>query len=287
VSRDNETNEIAADAADEKDSQGVIKLRLTNVSKNFQIGNHTVEALAPLDLEIMEGEHVIFFGPSGCGKSTLLNLIAGFEVPSTGEIIFEGKPVTKPGSDRLMLFQEHGLFPWLNVVSNVMYGLKNLGRLRFQPWKQRDIARTWLKMMELEEFEKALIHELSGGMKQRVALARAMAPDPRMLLIDEPFPAIDALVRAKLYSDLQEILANTGKTVISVTHDPREAACLGDRVFVFTARPGKIQREIRVDLPRPRDINDPEVGVYAGRIMAELGDKPDSMEWANSVAENY
>ena len=287
MSHDNETNEIAADAADKKASQVVFKLRLTNVSKNFQIGNQTVEALAPLDLEIMEGEHVIFFGPSGCGKSTLLNLIAGFEVPSTGEIIFEGKPVTKPGSDRLMLFQEHGLFPWLNVVSNVMYGLKNLGRLRFQPWKQREIARTWLKMMELEEFEKALIHELSGGMKQRVALARAMAPDPRMLLIDEPFPALDALVRAKLYGDLQEILANTGKTVISVTHDPREAACLGDRVFVFTARPGKIQREIRVDLSRPRDINDPEVGVYAGRIMAELGDKPDSMEWANSVAENY
>jgi NitT/TauT family transport system ATP-binding protein len=249
-----------------------VKLRLTNVSKTFR-AKQPVEALAPVNLEIMEGEHVVFFGPSGCGKSTLLNLIAGFETPSTGEITSDGKLVIKPGSDRLMLFQEHGLFPWLNVISNVMFGLKNQREFRFRYWKQRETARSWLKMMQLEEFEKALVHELSGGMKQRVALARALAPDPEVLLIDEPFPALDALVRAKLYGDLQEILAKTGKTVISVTHDPREAACLGDRVFIFTSRPGRIQREIHIDLPRPREINNAAVGRFAEQIMSELGEQ--------------
>jgi NitT/TauT family transport system ATP-binding protein len=256
-------------------SPPAVKLRIANVSKTFQSATQPVEALSPVDLEIREGEYVVLFGPSGCGKSTLLNLIAGFEEPSTGQITFEGNPVTGPGSDRLLMFQEHALFPWLNVISNVLYGLKNQRQFRFRPWKQRKAARAWLKMMHLEEFETALIHELSGGMKQRVALARAFAPDPHVLLIDEPFPALDALTKAQLYGDLQEILVRTGKTIISVTHDPREAACLGDRVVIFTPRPGRIQKEIRVELPRPRDINDPAVGEYASRIMAELEAPPD------------
>lgn len=252
-----------------------VKLRIKNVSMTFHGATQTVEALAPLDLEIMEGEMVVFFGPSGCGKSTLLNLIAGFEEPSTGEITLEEEPVTKPGSDRLMMFQEHGLFPWMNVIKNVMFGLKNRRRYRFRPWKQRQIAREWLKMMNLEEFETTLVHELSGGMKQRVALARALAPDPHVLLVDEPFPALDALTKGKLYGDLQDILVSRKKTIISVTHDPREAACLGDRVLVFTPSPGRIQKEIRVDLPRPRDVNDPAVGEYAALIMAELESQSD------------
>ena len=252
-----------------------VKLRLANVSKTFQNGTQTIEALAPLDLEVEEGEYVVLFGPSGCGKSTLLNLIAGFEAPSTGEITLEGQPIIRPGSDRLMMFQEHALFPWLSVIKNVMYGLKNEPQFRFRPGKQREAARSWLKMVHLEEFETALIHELSGGMKQRVALARALAPDPKVLLIDEPFPALDALVRGKLYGDLQHILTRTGKTIISVTHDSREAACLGDRVVVFTPRPGRIQKEIHVGLSRPRDINDPKVAEYAGRIMAELEGQSD------------
>ena len=251
------------------------KLRLANVSKTFQNGTQTIEALAPLNLEVQEGEYVVFFGPSGCGKSTLLNLIAGFEAPSTGEITLEGKPITRPGRDRLMMFQEHALFPWLSVIKNVMYGLKNEPQFRFRPRKQREAARSWLRMVHLEEFETALIHELSGGMKQRVALARALAPDPKVLLIDEPFPALDALVRGKLYGDLQDILTRTGKTIISVTHDAREAACLGDRVVVFTPRPGRIKKEIHVGLARPRDINDPKVAEHAGRIMAELEGQPD------------
>jgi NitT/TauT family transport system ATP-binding protein len=240
------------------------------VSKTYRSATQAIEALTHVNLEVKEGEYVVFFGPSGCGKSTLLDLIAGFETPTAGKITLEGKPVTKPGSDRLMMFQEHTLFPWLNVIKNVMFGLKNERAYRFRPGKQRREARYWLELMHLEEFEAALVHELSGGMKQRAALARALAPDPKVLLIDEPFPALDALVRAKLYGDLQEILIRTKKTIISVTHDPREAACLGDRVLVFTPSPGRIQREIPVNLPRPRDINSPEVGAYASQIMAEL-----------------
>jgi NitT/TauT family transport system ATP-binding protein len=265
----------AAQQEDSSAAMPAIKLRLTNVSKTYQSATQTGDALAPLDMEVREGEYVVFFGPSGCGKSTLLNLIAGFEPPSTGEITLEGKPVTKPGSDRLMMFQEHALFPWLNVISNVMYGLKNERGFRFRPWKQRKAARSWLELMHMEEFETALVHELSGGMKQRIALARALAPDPKVLLIDEPFPALDALTKAKLYGDLQDILVRTKKTIISVTHDPREAACLGDRVVIFTPRPGRIQREIQVDLPRPRDIYAPEVGEYAVQIMAELESQAD------------
>jgi NitT/TauT family transport system ATP-binding protein len=249
-------------------------LKLENVSKTFEAQSQVVEALQPINLEVREGEFVVFFGPSGCGKSTLLNLIAGFETPTTGSILLAGVPVSKPGPDRLMLFQEHGLFPWLNVIDNVQYGLKRQGKLRFRPLLRHQRARELLQMVHLEEFEKASIHELSGGMKQRTALARALAPDPKVLLVDEPFPALDALVRGKLYTELQEIMVRTHKTILSVTHDPNEAACLGDRVFVFTARPGKIKAEIRVDLPRPRDINDPKIAEFATRIMAELGEGP-------------
>jgi NitT/TauT family transport system ATP-binding protein len=252
-----------------------IKLRLSNVSKTFTTSTQNVEALTGINLEVKEGEYVVFFGPSGCGKSTLLNMIAGFEEPSAGEIMLEDRPVTKPGNDRLMLFQEHALFPWLNVMRNVTYGLKNEREFRFRLRKQRTTAREWLKVMHLEEFEGSRIHELSGGMKQRVALARALAPNPKVLLIDEPFPALDALVRAKLYGDLQEILIRTSKTIVSVTHDPREAACLGNRVIVFTPRPGRIKKEIPIDLPRPRDINDSKVGDYANQIMAELEEAAD------------
>src|SRR5512141_3051188 len=194
------------------DGQPPVILELRQVSKTFENQRENLTALLPVDLQVREGELVVFFGPSGCGKSTLLNLIAGFETPITGEITLEGIPVTKPGSDRLMMFQEHALFPWLNVMKNVRFGLKNERGYRFRPWKQRKAARSWLELMHMEEFETSLVHELSGGMKQRVALARALAPDPKVLLIDEPFPALDALAKAKLYGDLQEILVRTKKT---------------------------------------------------------------------------
>lgn len=226
--------------------------------------------MQPTDFEVRQGEFVVFFGPSGCGKSSLLNLIAGFEEPTEGTIVLEGNEITEPGPDRLMMFQEHALFPWLKVIDNVLYGLRRQRKYRFKRKLRLQRARELLQMVHLEEFENASIHELSGGMKQRAALARALAPDPKLLLIDEPFPQLDALVRAKIYSELQEILTRTHKTILSVTHDPNEAACLGDRVLVFTGRPGRIKAEVKVDLPRPRDINDPKVAEYATRIMAEL-----------------
>ena len=245
-----------------------VKLKLTHVSKTYSNGTQVVEALEPVNLQVRAGEFVIFFGPSGCGKSTLLNIIAGFEDVTDGEVLLDGRPVEGPHHDRLMMFQEHGLFPWLNVIQNVMFGLKR--QFRFKPRARRAHARRFLQMVHLGEFEKARIHELSGGMKQRVALARALAPDPKVLLVDEPFGALDALTRAKLYGDLQEIHQRTRKTIILVTHDPREAACLGDRVLVFSGRPGRVKADIAISLPRPREINDPVVAECAAGIMAQL-----------------
>jgi NitT/TauT family transport system ATP-binding protein len=247
-----------------------VKLRIEQVVKTFQNATQTVEALQPISLDVHEGEYMVLFGPSGCGKSTLLNLVAGFEKPTDGKILLDGKEVKGPGNDRLMMFQEHALFPWLNVIDNVMYGLKWERAYRFRFRARRRKAMELLDMVHLTEFARSSIHELSGGMKQRVALARALAPDPQVLLIDEPFPALDALVRAKLYAELQDILVRTRKTIFSVTHDPHEAACLADRVVIFTGRPGRLKAEIRIDLPRPRDINDPQVAEYARRIAAEL-----------------
>jgi NitT/TauT family transport system ATP-binding protein len=252
------------------DDTPAVKLRIANVTKSFETEDQTVEVLQPITLDIAEGEYIVLFGPSGCGKSTLLNLIAGFEQPDSGEVVLDGQPVTRPGNDRLMMFQEHALFPWLKVIDNVGYGLKWQRGYRFRAALRRKKALELLELVHLEEFAKSSVHELSGGMKQRAALARALAPDPKVLLIDEPFPALDALVRAKLYDELQAILITTRKTIVSVTHDPREAACLADRVIVLTGRPGSIKEEIKIDLPRPRDINDPRVAEYAGRIMGQL-----------------
>src|SRR5262245_52496620 len=263
-------NPASVPATDQSSTGPTVKLRLTNVTKAFASAGQTVEALQPINLEIREGEFVVLFGPSGCGKSTLLNLIAGFQAPTSGEITLEGQAVTRPDSDRLMMFQEHALFPWLKVIDNITFGLKWQPGYRFRPRLRRQKGLELLKMVHLEEFAKSAIHELSGGMKQRAALARALAPDPKLLLIDEPFPALDALVRAKLYLELQDILVRTRKTIVSVTHDAREAACLGDRVIVLTNRPGAIKAEIKVNLPRPRDVNDPLVAEYAGQITAQL-----------------
>jgi NitT/TauT family transport system ATP-binding protein len=248
-----------------KDGHSMLELR--NVSKTF-FADKEVHTLQDVNLSIREGEFVVLVGPSGCGKSTLLNMIAGFDVPSTGEILLDGKPVKGPHPDRLMMFQEHGLFPWLNVINNVRYGLR--WKYPFKWKRQLRRTRELLKMVHLEEFEKSMVHQLSGGMKQRVALARALAPDPKILIIDEPFPALDTMTRQKLYGDLQTILTETGKTIVSVSHDTAEAATLGDRVVIFSGRPARIIKILEIPLPRPRDLNDPEVAKYAGEILREL-----------------
>jgi NitT/TauT family transport system ATP-binding protein len=250
------------------ESNALLKLVISNVAKSYEnAAQKKVEALEPVNLEINEGEFVVFVGPSGCGKTTLLNLIAGFVEPTAGEILLDGRPVTAPGRDRLMMFQEHALFPWLNVIDNVSYGLP---RNWLRPSLRREKARVFLRMVHLEKFEKAGIHELSGGMKQRVALARALAPDPRVLLIDEPFNALDAMVKFELYLELQRIHQETRKTIIFVTHHMQEAACLGDRILVFSGSPGRVTHELKIDLPRPRDFNDARVMEFATQLMANL-----------------
>jgi len=176
------------------------KLAIDNVSKSFQSASGTVLALDHVSLQVNEGEFVCLVGASGCGKTTLLNIIAGLEKPDSGNVLADGKPITNPGRDRLVMFQEPALFPWLNVFGNVLFGLKLKPNLTNKD--RRDVARYYLELVGLTRFERANIHELSGGMKQRVSLARALAPNPRVLLMDEPFAALDALTREQLYGDL-------------------------------------------------------------------------------------
>jgi NitT/TauT family transport system ATP-binding protein len=217
---------------------------------------------------VNEAEFVCLVGPSGCGKTTLLNIIAGLEKPDSGRVLANGKPITSPGRDRLVMFQEPALFPWLDVLGNVLFGLKLKPNLTNKD--RRNVARYYLELVGLTRFEHANIHELSGGMKQRVSLARALAPNPRVLLMDEPFAALDALTREQLYGDIQQIWKARRKTIVFVTHNVREAACLGDRVLLFSPHPGRIQEEFAVDLPRPRDINSVDLAGYATKIMRAL-----------------
>ena len=244
------------------------KLAVEGVSKRFRTRDGVIEALGPVSFSVNEGEVLVLVGPSGCGKSTVLNVIAGLERPDLGRVLTDGQPISGAGPDRMMLFQEHALFPWLTVLGNVMFGLKLKPRLNNA--ERIEVAQYYLKLVGLEKFGKTQIHELSGGMKQRVALARALAPNPRLLLMDEPFAALDALTREQLYGDLQRIFAERRRTVVFVTHNVREAACLGDRVLVFSARPGKIMQEFKVTLPRPRDINDVHLTEVAADITRTL-----------------
>jgi len=244
------------------------KLAIEDVSKSFQSSSGEVLALDRVSLNVAEGEFVCLVGASGCGKSTLLNIIAGLEKPDSGRVLADGKPVTGPGRERLVMFQEPALFPWLDVLGNVLFGLKLKPNLSNKD--RCDVAKYYLELVGLTRFEHANIHELSGGMKQRVSLARALAPNPRVLLMDEPFAALDALTREQLYGDIQEIWKSRHKTIVFVTHNVREAACLGDRVLLFSPHPGRIQEEFMVELPRPRDINSVELAAYATRITKAL-----------------
>src|SRR5213594_3202867 len=244
------------------------KLAIENVSKCFLSASGPVLALDRVSLNVAEGEFVCLVGPSGCGKTTLLNIIAGLEKPDNGSVRADGKPVTSPGRDRLVMFQEPALFPWLDVFGNVLFGLKLKPNLTNKD--RRDVAKYYLELVELTRFEHANIHELSGGMKQRVALARALAPNPRVLLMDEPFAALDALTREQLYGDIQRIWKARNKTIVFVTHNVREAVCLGDRVLLFSPHPGRIQEEFAIELPRPRDINSVDLAGYATKIIRSL-----------------
>ncbi len=244
------------------------KVAVEDVSKTFRVRHDRVQALDRVSLQVREGEFVCLVGPSGCGKTTLLNIIAGLDTPDSGRVLADGKPVTGAGSDRLVMFQEPALFPWLDVRGNVLFGLKlkpHLGKA-----ERLEVAQYYLQLVGLEKFLHANIHELSGGMKQRLALARALAPNPRVLLMDEPFGSLDALTRDQLYGDLQSIWAQRRRTVVFVTHNAREAACLGDRVVLFSPRPGRVQEQFEIHLARPRDINSVELASHATEITRAL-----------------
>ena len=244
------------------------KLAVEGVSKWFRTRRTTVHALDDVTLYVERGEFVCLLGPSGCGKSTLLDIVAGLTKPDRGRVLADCEPVTGPGRHRLIMFQESALFPWLTVFGNVMFGLKLVPELTRS--ERSEIAHGYLKLVGLAKFAHANVHELSGGMKQRVAFARALAPDPLVLLMDEPLGALDALTREQLYSDIQRIWQARRKTILFVTHNVREAVCLGDRVSLLSPRPGHVCQEFTIQLPRPRDINSVELAEYAAHITAAL-----------------
>jgi len=256
---------LTVDAPGRTPSQTAMQpeIRLAHVGMEFQSAAGGVVALNDIDANIWQGEFVCLLGPSGCGKSTLLNAIAGFIKPTSGEISVEGAPVLGPGPDRGMVFQEYALFPWMNVEKNIAFGLEIKGASKAQIAAK---VEELLGILRLTEFRKRYPKDLSGGMRQRVAIARVLALDPPIMLMDEPFGALDALTRRSLQDEVLRIWEALRKTVVFVTHSIDEAIYLGSRVLVLTYRPGTVKRDIAVGLPRPRDTSDPEFN----RLKREL-----------------
>ena len=245
------------------------KIVVKDVTKRF-VESRTgsvVTAIEDINFSIDEGQFVCLVGPSGCGKSTMLNILAGLETPSSGTVILNGNPVVGTGPDRIIVFQENALFPWLRVIENVEFGLKMAG---VDKAKRYEIAIRYLDMMQLTKFAQSYIYQLSGGMKQRVAIARALVMDPEVLLMDEPFAALDSQTRDLLLVELQLIWAKTRKTIVFVTHNILESVCLGDKVIVFTSRPGHLKKEIAVDYRRPRLSEDSNLQPYYRTILDEV-----------------
>ena len=242
-------------------------LTVHGVTKRFAVGDGEVEALAPVDLAIPRSEFVCMIGASGCGKSTLLRIIAGFEEPTTGDVSIDGKAITGPGSDRGMVFQDYALFPWMTVRENISFGPRQRQLPREEIDKTTD---EFVRMVGLERFADRYPNQLSGGMKQRVAIARVLANDANILLMDEPFGALDALTREQLQNELLQIWKRTGVTTIFVTHSVEEAVLLADRVLVMSAGPGRIDSDFRIELPRPRDVSSPEFNALRRDIARRL-----------------
>lgn len=240
-------------------------LVLKDVSKCFEDAGQST--LNHIDLEIHDGEFLCIVGKSGCGKSTLLNLVAGLEQPTQGEILLNGQKVTGPGADRVVMFQEHALFPWRNVIENVRFGMEIAG---IPKEEQEEKAMYYLRMMQLEKYRDYPIGRLSGGMRQRVALARALTLDSKLLLMDEPFSALDKQTSNRLRRELQDIWMNMEKTILFVTHSVEEAVYLGDRVVVMSDETGTVKDIIEIGLKRPRYVYDEEFVQYRRRILCEV-----------------
>jgi NitT/TauT family transport system ATP-binding protein len=246
-------------------SAGAPKLRLQEVSLSYKAesGSRLV-ALDGIDLDIRHGEFLCIVGPSGCGKSTLLHLIAGLQQPTSGSIFVDGTPVAGPGTDRILIFQEHGLFPWLTVRENIEFGMKMKG---VPSAERKQKTEHYLRLVHLLQFKDSRPHQLSGGMRQRVALARALATEPDILLMDEPFAALDAQTRDLLHDELERIWSETGRTIVFVTHNVREAVRLGDRIVLLTFRPGRVKQDFQISLPRPRHIEETDVARTARDVL--------------------
>jgi len=244
-------------------------LSIKNLNKTY----HTEEgddvvALSDINLDVADKEFVCFIGPSGCGKTTLLRITAGLEKPDSGTLTVNNEPITGPGPDRGMVFQEYSLFPWRTVLKNITFSLE----LKKIPKSEREkIARDFLEVVGLSKFADSYPHELSGGMKQRVAIARALVNDPDVLLMDEPFGAVDAQTRNRLQHELLNIWEKKKKTVLFITHSVDEAVFLADKVVVFTARPGRVKEVIIIDLPRPRERTSFEANAVREHLLASLG----------------
>lgn len=249
----------------------MVKLEIKDVTKSFYRNEGKqltlINAIENINLAVNNGEFVCLVGPSGCGKSTLLNILAGLDNPTKGQVVLNGRPITGTGPDRIMVFQENALFPWMKVIDNVEFGLKIA---KVEKLKRREIAMQYLDMMQLKKFAEAYVYQLSGGMKQRVSIARALVLDPEVLLMDEPFAALDSQTRDLLLVELQLIWAKTNKTIIFVTHNIIESVCLGDRVVVFTNRPGKIKKDIKIDYRRPRLTEDDNLKDFQRQVLYEL-----------------
>jgi nitrate ABC transporter ATP-binding subunit len=242
-------------------------LAVERVTKRFVVDDGDIEALARIDLTIDRGQFVCLIGASGCGKSTLLRLIAGFEEPTTGSVSVGGKAVAGPGRDRGMVFQDYALFPWMTVRQNIGFGPR---QRRLPRHEVEALSDEYLKLVGLERFADRYPGQLSGGMKQRVAIARVLANNADILLMDEPFGALDALTREQLQHELQQIWARTGVTCIFVTHSVEEAVLLADRVVVMSAGPGRIESDVTVDLRRPRDVSSPEFNTVRRDLARRL-----------------
>lgn len=234
----------------ERIKQREVILEVKNLGKTYKTAKGEVTALRDVNFKTHRREFVCVIGPSGCGKSTLVRILAGLESHTSGDVLLDGKPVTGPGRDRGMVFQGYTLFPWLSVRRNVMFGLEMNGSAREEAAREADL---WLELVGLEKFANAYPHELSGGMKQRVAIARALVNQPRILLMDEPFGALDAQSRCKMQAHLLDIWRNIDVTIVFITHDLDEAIFLADRILVLKAHPGEVQELIEVPVPRPRN----------------------------------
>lgn len=249
-----------------------MRIEARQVSKEFLIRRNRLSVLDNLTVDIETGQFVCLLGPSGCGKSTFLRCIAGLERPTTGHVQVGGKQVEGPGPDRAMVFQDYALFPWCTVAENILFGLRLRKNRRCNKRPMPELLKELVALVGLGGFEHAYPHQISGGMRQRVGIARALSVDPGVLLMDEPFAAVDAITREGLQRQLLDVWTHTKKTILFVTHSVEEAAFLGDTVHVFGARPASIRESFRIDLPRPRDTATPEFVAIASRMRESINE---------------